>query len=106
MNASRKPAQPARIRLMSLNLRFGLAEDGPNHWRFRNRAYPALLNRYPCDFYLFQEANDFQDAPPIDWILYRGDLHVEYAQIVERSFDGVYPSDHFPLIAEFSWSQA
>jgi endonuclease/exonuclease/phosphatase family metal-dependent hydrolase len=264
MNASIETVQPARIRLMNLNLRFGLAEDGPNHWRFRSAAYPALLKENPCDFYLFQEANDFQidflarrlgdhgvigrrspapsrwqhnviffhrrwrclmarhfylsdtpnmeskfalsrwprqctvgefdcndrrltcavthfdfddgvqqrsarlirqqlielgcqdptllagdfncspgsacyailtrrrgsadrpfsnvfdpppyagtyhgfsgtsDAPPIDWILYRGDLRVEHAQIIERSFNGLYPSDHFPLMAEFSWTR-
>ena len=46
--------------MMSLNLRFGLAEDGPNNWELRDAAYPELLKQYPCDFYAFQEANDFQ----------------------------------------------
>jgi endonuclease/exonuclease/phosphatase family metal-dependent hydrolase len=250
------------VRLMNLNLRFGLAEDGPNNWRFRSRAYPALLARHPCDFYMFQEANDFQidflaglledydyigrrspapdrwqsnviffhrrwrctldrhiylsdtphveskyadsrwprqctlgrfqcnhrtltcvtthfdfsdevqrrsallvrrqinhiskndpvllagdfncapnsacyavftdpdpscglplsnafdpppyagtyhgfsgtgDAPPIDWILYRGELEVHCARVIGESFDGFYPSDHFPLVAQFGW---
>lgn len=50
----------ATARLMNLNLRFGLAEDGLNNWHFRSRAYPALLEKYPCDFYAFQEANGFQ----------------------------------------------
>lgn len=45
---------------MSLNLRFGLADDGPNSWVSRRIAYPDLLRRHPCDFYAFQEANDFQ----------------------------------------------
>ncbi len=249
-------------RLMNLNLRFGLADDGPNDWRFRSRAYPALLQKFPCDFYAFQEANDFQidflagllegydyigrrspapdrwqnnviffhrrwqckqgrhiylsetphveskyadsrwprqstlgsfdcggrtltcvtthfdfdndvqrrsallvqqqidlisgndpvilagdfncspgsacyavftdqnefygpafsnafDPPPyagtyhgfkgtsrndpIDWILYRGDIQVSHTQVIEQAFGGYYPSDHFPLIAEFHW---
>jgi endonuclease/exonuclease/phosphatase family metal-dependent hydrolase len=47
---------------MSLNLRFGLADDGPNRWSLRSVAYPDLLERHPCDFYAFQEANDFQIA--------------------------------------------
>lgn len=48
------------IRVMSLNLRFGLADDGPNGWRHRNGAVDALLKTWPCDVYAFQEANDFQ----------------------------------------------
>jgi len=46
--------------ILSLNLRFGRADDGPNSWPFRKKAYPALLRAYPSDFYAFQEANDFQ----------------------------------------------
>jgi endonuclease/exonuclease/phosphatase family metal-dependent hydrolase len=250
------------VRLMNLNLRFGLAEDGPNNWQFRSRAYPALLKEYPCDFYAFQEANSFQvdflsellegydcigrrspspnrwqnnvifyhrrwqctqdqhfyisetphieskyadsqwprqctigrfvchgrkltcatthfdfsnavqhrsallvqhqinqiseddpvllagdfncapdsacyaaftdrnkspglqfnnafdpppyagtyhgfsgtsSTPPIDWILYRGNINVSHAQVIAQLYEGFYPSDHFPLLAEFLW---
>lgn len=48
------------LRVMSLNLRFGLADDGPNSWNYRRRAYAPLLKSHPGDFYAFQEANDFQ----------------------------------------------
>jgi endonuclease/exonuclease/phosphatase family metal-dependent hydrolase len=48
------------LSVMSLNLRFGLADDGPNSWPLRSVAYPDLIARHPCDFYAFQEANDFQ----------------------------------------------
>jgi endonuclease/exonuclease/phosphatase family metal-dependent hydrolase len=48
------------LKVMSLNLRFGLADDGPNSWPLRSVAYSDLLDRHPCDFYAFQEANDFQ----------------------------------------------
>jgi len=48
------------VRVMSLNLRFGLADDGPNRWSQRTGAVEALLKKWPCDFYAFQEANDFQ----------------------------------------------
>ena len=251
-----------RIKIMTLNLRFGLADDGPNSWTHRCNAYPALIANFPCEFYAFQEANDFQieflasiladyhwigqrqpapdrwqnnvifyrqdwhcvtqdhfylsttpdqpskfsasrwprqctigrfkrggqmlictnthfdfdpevqrrsamliqtrlqqhgienptllmgdfnadpssscyevftsetetgdpfrnafnalaqggtyhgfegnsNGPPIDWILYRGDLNVLGAQTITRQFNGYYPSDHFPLTATFSWS--
>lgn len=46
--------------LMTLNLRFGLADDGPNGWSRRQGVYPDLFARLPMDFYCFQEANDFQ----------------------------------------------
>jgi endonuclease/exonuclease/phosphatase family metal-dependent hydrolase len=46
--------------VMSLNLRFGLAEDGPNNWIHRRLAYKPLLNAWPRDFYAFQEVNEFQ----------------------------------------------
>jgi endonuclease/exonuclease/phosphatase family metal-dependent hydrolase len=48
------------IAVMSLNLRFGLADDGANNWVHRQKAYAPLLNAFCMDFYGFQEANDFQ----------------------------------------------
>lgn len=39
----------------------------------------------------------------IDWILYRADWTVRLAETVTRRENGRYPSDHFPVIAEFSW---
>lgn len=71
------------LRLMSLNLRFGLAEDGPNSWARRSAAYPDLLRQYVCDFYAFQEANDFQ-------ITYLATLLSDYESIGQRS-----PAPHF-----------
>ncbi len=46
--------------ILTLNLRFGLANDGPNNWVYREKAFPSLLNQYSSDFMGFQEANDFQ----------------------------------------------
>lgn len=45
---------------LTLNLRFGLANDGSHDWEFRKTVYPSLLNKYRSDFICFQEANDFQ----------------------------------------------
>jgi endonuclease/exonuclease/phosphatase family metal-dependent hydrolase len=36
----------------------------------------------------------------IDWILFRGDLAVKKFHIQDFRKDGIYPSDHFPIIAE------
>lgn len=38
----------------------------------------------------------------IDWILYRGQLHVRRKNIITDSFHGRYPSDHYPVMAGFS----
>lgn len=46
--------------VISLNLRFGLAKDGPNSWQNRKRCFPALFDKYRVDFFGIQEANDFQ----------------------------------------------
>jgi endonuclease/exonuclease/phosphatase family metal-dependent hydrolase len=51
---------PLELTVFSLNLRFGLADDGPNGWHYRKPFFPLLLNQYPSDFYAFQEVNDFQ----------------------------------------------
>jgi endonuclease/exonuclease/phosphatase family metal-dependent hydrolase len=37
----------------------------------------------------------------IDWILYRGDLRFKKCLVIKDSFDGMFPSDHFPLMAYF-----
>lgn len=50
----------ADFTVMTLNLRFGLAEDGPNAWRFRRPVLGRFLRSHLCDFMMFQEANDFQ----------------------------------------------
>ncbi|MBU1052647.1 MAG: endonuclease/exonuclease/phosphatase family protein [Proteobacteria bacterium] len=39
----------------------------------------------------------------IDWILYSGNLIVENAQVITNKFSDRYPSDHFPLIANFGF---
>ena len=46
--------------VMTLNLRFGLADDGPNAWRHRKKIIPRLFEKYPADFIAFQEVNNFQ----------------------------------------------
>ena len=48
------------LRIMTLNLRFGRAPDGPHAWPKRKAALPHLFAAHPADLYCFQEANDFQ----------------------------------------------
>ena len=46
--------------VLTLNLRFGLADDGPNAWEYRRPLLRQFLQDFNCDFFTFQEANDFQ----------------------------------------------
>ncbi len=51
---------PNLFSAMTVNLRFGLAEDGPNGWAHRKSSFTALFEEYCPDFICMQEANDFQ----------------------------------------------
>jgi len=46
--------------VMTLNLRFGLADDGENSWENRKHLWPEIFKRYPADFLGIQESNHFQ----------------------------------------------
>ena len=46
--------------VLTLNLRFGLADDGRHAWVQRRGALGAFLETRNCDVMMFQEANDFQ----------------------------------------------
>ncbi len=49
--------------LMTVNVRFGLADDdGPHSWINRKAAFAALLEKWRPDFIAMQEVNDFQLA--------------------------------------------
>jgi endonuclease/exonuclease/phosphatase family metal-dependent hydrolase len=48
------------LSVMSLNLRFGLADDGPNGWNCRKQSVLKLFQEQHPDFIATQEANDFQ----------------------------------------------
>jgi endonuclease/exonuclease/phosphatase family metal-dependent hydrolase len=52
--------QKSDFSVMTLNLRFGLADDGPNGWLYRKKLLPHLFADHPTDFIACQEANDFQ----------------------------------------------
>lgn len=49
-----------RVSVLSLNLRFGLADDGPNGWEHRRESVVKLFGEHSPDLIATQEANDFQ----------------------------------------------
>ena len=46
--------------VLTLNVRFGLADDGLNSWCYRKKHFPGFFKNHTCDFIGFQETNDFQ----------------------------------------------
>ena len=46
--------------VMTMNLRFGLADDGDNSWENRKQLFPLLFDLYPFTFLGVQESNHFQ----------------------------------------------
>lgn len=50
----------ADLVVMTMNLRFGLADDGDNGWVHRKSVVRQILGQYPAQFIGFQEVNHFQ----------------------------------------------
>lgn len=44
-----------------------------------------------------------QSGGHIDWILYKGDITPSSSEIISEQFTGIYPSDHFPVVASFDF---
>lgn len=61
----------------------------------------ALAPPYPATSHGFTGGTD---GEPIDWILYRGGVVVEKADVIAKQYGGRYPSDHFPVLARFCFS--
>jgi endonuclease/exonuclease/phosphatase family metal-dependent hydrolase len=66
--------------VMTMNLRFGLADDGDNSWENRKKAYPGLFSTHSPDFIGVQEANDFQTA-------YLTSLLKDHGHVGERTLE-------------------
>jgi endonuclease/exonuclease/phosphatase family metal-dependent hydrolase len=60
MASDRAPGPPHPLKVMSFNVRYGVAEDGPDHWEFRRTRMEAFLNRHPAHLIGMQETLHFQ----------------------------------------------
>ena len=54
------PRRPTRFSVLTLNLRFGLADDGAQDWTHRRPMVRDFLAKHSCHIMMFQEVNDFQ----------------------------------------------
>lgn len=62
MSFSKAKGEPKELKVMSYNIRLGVANDGTNSWQFRAPATPAMLEAQKPDVFGVQEAYDFQIA--------------------------------------------
>ncbi|MEX0741842.1 MAG: hypothetical protein WD079_03535, partial [Phycisphaeraceae bacterium] len=51
---------PLEVELMSFNIRYGTANDGPDHWRHRHEMVFDVIDQRGGDFVGLQEAVAFQ----------------------------------------------
>ncbi len=88
---------------------FNTTPSGPCHRVFTGEE-PVPSVRGPCFRNVFQPPfpgtfHGFtgKAGDPIDWILFRGSLVPETAEVIADMPEGIYPSDHFPVRAAFRW---
>lgn len=62
MDAGKGPDEAPELKVMSYNIRMGVAKDGTNSWKFRCPATIEMLNAQKPDVFGVQEAFDFQIA--------------------------------------------
>ncbi len=119
--AREKSAELVRKRVAALNTKLPVVLIGDfNAAAESNKAYEILTaEKFFTDAWLAAPErlgegvgtfNDFKAAVPngarIDWILTRGEVTVERAEMSVFSRDGQFPSDHFPVAARLWLSPA
>lgn len=117
--AREKSAELVRKRIAALNTKLPVVLIGDfNAAAESNKAYEILTaEKFFSDAWLAAPErlgegvgtfNDFKAAVPngarIDWILTRGEVTVERAEMSIFSRDGQFPSDHFPVAARLRLS--
>lgn len=80
----------AQIRVMSYNIRLGVADDGPNKWEIRKVATPAMLADIHPDVFGVQEAYTFQ-------IEYINETCPQYKSVGVGREDGIEKGEHMSV---------
>ena len=117
--AREKSAQLVRQRIADLNTKLPVLLIGDfNAAAQTNKAYHILTDgQFLSDAWLSAKErsgdgiatfNDFKaiqrHGTRIDWILTRGEIQVQKAEVLTFSQNGQFPSDHFPVIARMQLS--
>jgi endonuclease/exonuclease/phosphatase family metal-dependent hydrolase len=81
---------------------FNTNPDSPAHHCFKSRGFGLIMEGESVTTY-----HDFtgkETGRHIDWILYRNGLSPVFEQVIQDSFNGLFPSDHYPVRAGFAWT--
>ncbi len=68
---------------------------------FRDSWVESPEKKGPATTWSRFQAPDMNSDRRIDWVLFRGPLEVTFAETVTYNEEGRYPSDHYPVYAEF-----
>ena len=78
---------------------FNAEPGGAAHRFFMDNGFSEVFeNNYGTTFHEFKGC---QTRRHIDWILFRGPLKLMSREILTDSFGGLFPSDHYPVMARF-----
>lgn len=66
---------------------------------FRRNGFAGVFEN--TDMTTFHRFKGEETGVHVDWILYRGGLEVEDGLVIKDSFNGRYPSDHYPVLVKF-----
>lgn len=81
---------------------FNTPPDSKPYEILSNNGFKDLFeNNHSSTFHGFTGKNI---GDHIDWILYRGNLKGVNHYIIRESFSGYYPSDHYPVVSVFEFS--
>ena len=78
------------IKVISYNIRMGVAQDGENSWEFRYPASSMMINDQKPDIFGLQEAYDFQ-------VQYLEEACPDYKSVGVGREDGVHKGEHMSI---------
>ena len=80
------------IRIMTFNIRYGVAQDGPNSWEYRQSILIDCLKKHKPDILALQESMDFQvDSIKLAFPQWKSIGVGRYLKLVESKFFGSNP---------------
>ena len=87
---SAKKNKVADVKVISYNIRLGVAKDGTNSWEFRYPASAMMINDQKPDIFGLQEAYDFQ-------VKYLEDYCEDYKGVGVGREDGKHEGEHMSI---------
>jgi endonuclease/exonuclease/phosphatase family metal-dependent hydrolase len=82
---------------------FNTTPGSPAHRCFKSRGFGLVMEGRPVT--TFHKFTGKETGRHIDWILYRSGLYPVFEEVIQDSFNGLFPSDHYPVRAGFAWTR-